>query len=114
LKELNLESLDRQPVSDISILELKSLLVTITDNRLKVYFRYRLLGEMWQTNFVRVVKVTDNGVVLHDKIKNKTISLSDLKMIIQFELDGSLYAFEPNFHYNVVNDHLNGNPYAKS
>jgi hypothetical protein len=55
---------------------------------------------MWQANFMRVLKVTDRGLLL--EIDNAWISLPDLKMIIQFQLDGMLDPFCPNLPYDVV------------
>ena len=92
----------RQPVSKISILELKRLLVLLSENAHSTGFRYRLLGQMWQPRFVYVHEVTDNGVFLKDQIENKTVFISDLKWIVQFELDGSLHSYAPNFHYDVI------------
>jgi hypothetical protein len=85
----------------ISIVELKRLLVTIADYNLPVCFRYRMLGEMWQPNFTRVVKVTEKGVILNDDVKNKTVVVSDLTSMMQFEIDGRLHHYEPHFHYDL-------------
>jgi hypothetical protein len=63
---------------------------------------------MWEPNFMRIIGLTDNGAVLHDEGTNKVISLPDLKQIIQFELDGNIFGYQPNFHYNVVPDHPTG------
>jgi hypothetical protein len=87
--------------SQISLLELKRLLITIIDYKLPVCFRFRMLGEMWQPSFYRVLKVTEKGVVLNDELRNKTIVIPDLANIVQFELDGRLHTFEPNFHYDL-------------
>lgn len=86
----------------VSVLELKQLLVTIVDARLQTCFRYRLLGEMWKPNFVRVLKAVDKGVLLHDEIKNQLISIPDLQQIVQFEIDQAVHAFRPHFHYGLV------------
>lgn len=94
----------REPVSKISVLELKKLLVLISENVHTVCFRYRLIGQMWQPNFMRVKDVTDKGVFLRDELQNKTILISDLRWIIQFELDGPIHSFAPNFHYQVIPD----------
>jgi hypothetical protein len=85
----------------ISVLELKRLLVTIIDFDMPICIRYRILGEMWQSNFLRVVKVTEKGVILNDELRNKTIILQDLTQIIQFEIDGRIHNFQPHFHYDV-------------
>jgi hypothetical protein len=85
----------------ISVSELKRLLVTITDHKMGVCFRYRLLGEMWYPNFLRILKVTETGVLLNDEVKNQLISLRDLSQVMQFELDSSLHQYQPHFHYNI-------------
>lgn len=86
----------------ISSLELKRLLVSIVDSKMSISFRYRLLGEMWQPNFIRVLKVTEKGVLLNDDIKNKLIAIHDLSGIMQFELDQTFQNFLPHFHYEVT------------
>jgi hypothetical protein len=90
------------PVSRISTLELRGLMVLIAENVYDVCIRYRLLGQMWQPNFMRVIRVTENGMVLQDEVNNKMISVPNLEMIVQFELDGSVHSFQPNFHYDVI------------
>ena len=92
------------PQSSITSLEdLKQVLGTLANHGDDaVMFRFRLLGEMWQHNFMRVISVSDNSVALSDEINGRIVVLSDLKMIIQFELDGSVRLFKPNTHYEVV------------
>ena len=97
----------RKPESEISVLELKRLLVLLAENVHTVCFRYRLIGAMWETNFVRVIQVTDKGVFLRDETRNRMISIPDLRMIMQFELDGAIHTFQPNFHYDVSARHPN-------
>lgn len=92
----------RQPVPEISISELKQLLTFISENPGIVSIRYRLVGEMWQPNFLRVVGLTDNEIHLQDLTTTRKICVRDLSMIMQFELDGSWQTFQPNFHYGVV------------
>lgn len=94
----------RQPISRVPLLELKKLLVLLSENVHTVSFRYRVLGQMWHPTFLRVQEVTEKGVFLRDESENKTIYISDLKWITQFELDGTLHTFAPNFHYDVVAD----------
>jgi hypothetical protein len=86
----------------ISIIELKRLLVTIVDSNLSVCFRFRMLGEMWHPYFLKVMKVSDTGLVLHDESRNKSMIISDLSQIMQFELDGRLHHYIPNHHYDVT------------
>jgi hypothetical protein len=86
----------------ISITELRRLLVAIVDANLSVSFRFRMLGEMWHPHFLKVLKVSDGGIVLHDESKNKSMIISDLSQVMQFELDGRLHHYIPNHHYDVT------------
>jgi hypothetical protein len=89
----------------VSVGELKRLLITVTDHKMGVCFRYRMLGEMWYPNFLRILKVTDEGVLLNDEVKNAIVSIRDLSQVMQFELDSALHQYQPHYHYSV-------NPYA--
>jgi hypothetical protein len=85
----------------ISVLELKRLLVDLKQKRPDICFRYRLLGEMWMNNAMRVISVTEKGVLLNDEPNNKLLSVSDLSLIMQFEIDAPFQGFQPHFHYHV-------------
>jgi hypothetical protein len=85
----------------ISVLELKRLLVDLKQKRPDICFRYRLLGEMWMTNAMRVISVTEKGVLLNDEPTNKLLTISDLSLIMQFEIDAPFQGFQPHFHYHV-------------
>ena len=76
----------REPVSKISVLELKRLLVLLAENAHTACFRYRLIGKMWQSHFMRVSEVTDKEVFLKEVIEDKRIVISDLTMIMEFEI----------------------------
>lgn len=92
---------NQEPESQISLLELKRLLVLLAENAQSVCIRYRMVGKMWESSFLRVIHVTDHGVFLKDESKSRMISVPDLRMIMQFELDGSVHTFQPNYHYKV-------------
>ena len=87
----------------ISAHELSVLLSSIAGHP-EISFRFRLLGEMWQPNFMYVVNVGHGAVKLTDETTKKLVFVSDLKMIVQFELDGQINSFEPYFHYEVGPD----------
>lgn len=88
--------------AQITVNELKRLLITITDYRLDIGMRYRLIGEMWEANYMRILKVTEYGLLLNDEIKNRLIVIRDISQIMQLELDTSFHAFQPYLHYNVI------------
>jgi hypothetical protein len=85
----------------ISVLELKRLLIELRDKRVSTSIRVRLLGEMWAVNFLSIVHVTEKGAVLNDEVKDKTLWIPDLSMIMQFEIDTPFQGFQPYFHYDV-------------
>jgi len=91
----------------ISPLELKRLLLEIMEKRPDICFRYRLLGEMWSPNFLRILYVGEHSAMFNDERFGKLISLSDLSAIMQFEIDAPFQGFQPYFHYHV-------HPYARN
>jgi hypothetical protein len=90
-----------KPKNLVSVLELKRLLVDLRQKRQDICFRYRLVGEMWIVNAMRVMSVIEKGVLLNDEQNNKLVTISDLSMIMQFEIDAPFQGFQPHFHYHV-------------
>ena len=87
----------------VSVPELKQMLVSILDHNLPVYIRYRLIGEMWQRNFMKVLKLTDKGALLLEVGNpDKLIIVQNLGDIIQFEIDSQFQAFQPHDHYQLT------------
>ena len=87
--------------SVISILELRSLLASLLNNHLNICIRFRLVGEMWQSHHMRVLKLTEKGVLLNDEVKNRLISIQDLSQVMQFEIDVQFQIYQPHYHYEV-------------
>lgn len=82
--------------------EFKKLLNSIAGNQDQIGLRFRSIDQFWHPNFLQIVKITDGaGVLFMDKTRNKLISLFDLSTVIQFELDGHMPPFEPNFQYEI-------------
>lgn len=86
----------------IEVLALRRLLVELKEHRPDICLRYRLLGQMWATNFLRVVQVTEQGVVLNDESSKQFVHIPDLSLVIQFELDKTFQSFQPYIHYDVM------------
>lgn len=84
-----------------STTHLKQALYDIKEHGTNVCVRFRLLGEMWQTNFVRIVNITESRVLVNDETKNQLRSF-DIHQIMQFEIDHRFKNLEPHNHYNVV------------
>ena len=85
----------------ISIIELRRLLTDLKDKGPTICVRFRMLGDMWLNNFVRVIYVTERGVILHDEVAGKLLTILDLINVVQVELDGKFQNFQPYFHYTV-------------
>jgi hypothetical protein len=86
----------------VNTLSLRNLLQELNAHNSGVCFRFRLLGEMWKPNFMRIVKVTDSGAILTDELTKEFVFLSDLSDVVQFELDNRHKDYEPHFHYEVA------------
>ena len=87
--------------ADVSLLELRRLLIDLRDKRPDICIRFRLLGEMWFIQFMRIILVTERGVVLNDEVLNRLVRVSDLSNVMQFEIDRRFQNFKPHFHYSI-------------
>jgi hypothetical protein len=85
----------------IRVNELRTLLIAIRGSRSDVCIRFRILGEQWMRNFVHVIHVTENGILLNDEVTNKFITISDISAIMQFEIDLPFQTYQPYYHYEV-------------
>ena len=85
----------------ISVVELRRLMVDLAEKRPDICIRFRLLGEMWNANFMQVMRVPDKGVVLLDQSKS-LFSINDLNFVMQFEIDRTFQSFQPYYHYEVT------------
>lgn len=90
--------------TEISVLELRRLLHQIKDLRPDVCVRVRLMGELWQNNHLRIIKLTETGVILNDETVNKLIIIRNLKTVMQLELEYAFQQYQPNFHYSITLD----------
>lgn len=90
--------------SSINVIELRRLLHQIKDLRPDICIRIRLMGELWQNHYLRVIMLNESGVVLNNEVTDKLIVIQDLKMIMQLELDNIFQQYQPNFHYSITID----------
>jgi hypothetical protein len=89
-----------RPLPDLDIVELKRLLVELCEKRPDISVRYRLIGQMWQTNFVTIKQVTEEEIVFSDTkdLITKRVYLHDL---MQIELEDSFQMYRPYTHYTI-------------
>lgn len=85
----------------VSTVELRRLLVELNEKRSDIHIRFRLIGQLWRANFLRIVAVNDRGIILVDEIENALIFLTDLSRIMQFEIDAAFQGYNPHHHYTV-------------
>lgn len=88
----------------ISVLELRRLMVDLAEKRPDISIRFRLLGDMWSVNFLRVIRITEKGAVLFDE-SHGLVSVSDLNFVMQVEIDRPFQGFQPHYHYEVTPCH---------
>jgi hypothetical protein len=92
----------KEPKKKVAVLAFKRLLIELKEHRPDICVRYRLIGQMWAENFLRVIQLTEHGVLLNDETSGRFVTISDLSHIMQFEIDNSFQMYEPHFHYDVV------------
>ena len=85
----------------ISVLELRRLIVDLSEKRPDICIRFRLLGELWTRHFLQVMKPTQKGALFYDE-NNNIVSVGDLNFVMQFEIDKPFQGFQPYFHYEVT------------
>ncbi len=86
----------------VSVNELKILILSIVEKRQPIGFRYRLIGQLWNPDFLRIISSSNESEILFlDEKIIKHMSISVLSNIIQFELDSRFEHYQPNFHYQV-------------
>jgi hypothetical protein len=85
----------------VAVLELRRLLYAVKDLRPDICVRFRLIGQMWQTNFLQIISLTEKGVTLNDENGNKLVFIQDLADVMQFELDYSFQQYQAHCHYLV-------------
>jgi len=87
----------------ISVDDLKRIVFSIVEKKLRTSMRFRTVGQMWYPAFLRIMKIEDGKRVLfHDEKRKFFISLRDLSAITHFELDERFDSIEANFHYQVT------------
>jgi len=86
--------------SSLSSTKLRQLLIDLKEHGTNTCVRYRLIGDMWQTDFMRVVSVSEDRVLLNDETMNKLFSIP-LNSIIQIELDHKFKEYQPHNHYTI-------------
>lgn len=84
----------------VNALELKQILISLSQYNNHICFRWRQVGELWMRHHCRVTDVKDKTVVLLDESDSR-YHLIRINSIMQFDLDERFQHYQPNFHYDV-------------
>ncbi len=90
--------------NEVSVCELRYLLNSILEQHANIRIRYQMRGEVWTNQYMRVLLVTEKGVILNDELTNKITSIQFLGDISQFQLDKPYDSYEFNFQYLLKAD----------
>jgi len=90
--------------SAVPFLAFRRLLFDLLDNKSSACVRFRLLGEMWKTNFMRPLQITVKGAIFMDETIQEFVHVFDLTDVVQFEIDARFQEFQPHFHYDLGPD----------
>lgn len=101
------EETTKKEKGQVPVLEFKRLLHLLMDSSPDTGVRYRLMGEMWQPGYFRVLHLTDKGVALQDEQTRKLTLINDLSHVMEFELDQAFQQYQPHFHYSVDPAYVN-------
>ena len=83
----------------ITPLDFKRILFELWEHSPQTKIRLRVMGKMWDRNFLQVVHITGgDAIILHGSDEMKQVSIND---IVQFELETKFQDFRPNNHYTV-------------
>lgn len=83
----------------ITPLDFKRILFELWEHSPQTKIRLRVMGKMWDRNFLQVVHITGgDAIILHGSDQMKQVSIND---IVQFELETKFQDFRPNNHYTV-------------
>jgi len=97
-----MKTLMAETKKSLTVQELKRLLIELKEQP-DICIRYRLLGELWQDSFVRVISLYHDCLFLQDE--NHILRIPNISNIIQFEIDRNFLGLQRNYHYDVVLDH---------
>jgi hypothetical protein len=95
------EALKDKTSNEVSLVELRRLLVEVKEKKPGVCVRFRLMGELWAKSFMSIAGVTEKGVVLRDDSANTFVAITNLSDVIQFEIDEPFQSYKPYNHYDV-------------
>ena len=84
----------------ITTTELKRLIAELLDHRPGTRIRFRLMGNMWENDYVQIVHATANSLVAQ-QVNTNELRFISLKQIMEFEVEQKFREFRPHFHYKV-------------
>jgi len=87
--------------NEVTTLKLRQLLHALKDLRPDICIRFRFIGEMWQTDYSRIIELNEKGGIFEDEKTSKCYGIPDFNNLMQFEIDKRFQEYHPHFHYEV-------------
>lgn len=85
----------------ITTVDLRRLLVELLDHSPNTGIRFRVMGNMWEKNYLQIIHATtEYSVIVQDK-KSDQMKFISLKQVVEFEIEQKFKGFKPNYHYKV-------------
>lgn len=83
----------------ITTLEFKRLIFELWEHAPDTRIRFRVIGQMWMKNFVRITHITaSSAMIVQEKDQLKYVGIND---VTEFELESGFQAFKPHNHYTI-------------
>jgi hypothetical protein len=85
-----------------TVWQLRQLLFELNEKRPDICIRFRLLGELWIDSFLRILSITEKGVLLGAENSSRITYVPNLNNVMQFELDNNFLEYQAHYHYDVT------------
>jgi hypothetical protein len=88
--------------SRVSVVEFRQLLITLKEHTHDTCIRVRIMGQLWEQNFMRIIHVSETHVFLRNEAEESPLKYFKLDEVMNFEIDKPFQDFKPHDHYNVL------------
>lgn len=98
---LHPKMLSESTTGTITTVQLRRLVRELCDHSPQTKIRVRVLGKMWENQFVEIIHIiAGDSVLVHDHVSNQMRYIS-LGEVAEFEVETKFQEFSPHNHYQV-------------
>jgi hypothetical protein len=87
--------------NEVTTLKLRRLLHALKDSRPDICIRFRIIGQMWQMHYSKIIELNEHGGIFQNENAGSLYAIPDFNEIIQFEIDQRFQEYHPHFHYQL-------------